>query len=80
MVKKKKILTVARCWLYLSFLGCYIFQVRVSFLNTTAIFLKIEASYNEHSFKRFFVAVRNLTNWPLIGQETQTEQKEPVRT
>ena len=55
--KKKKILAVARCWPYVSFLGCYIFQVRVSFLNATAIFFKLEASNNEHSFKRFFVAV-----------------------
>ena len=77
---KKKILAVARCWLYVSLLGCYIFQVRVSFLNTTVIFYKIEASNNEHSLNRFFVAIWNLTNWPLIGQETQTEQKEPVRT
>ena len=38
MVKKKKILAVVRCWLYVSFLGCYIFQIRVSLLNTTAIF------------------------------------------
>ena len=54
---KKKILAVARCWLDVSLLGCYIFQVRVSFLNTTAIFFKMEASYNEHSFNRFLVAV-----------------------
>ena len=36
MVKK----ITARCWLYVSFLGCYIFQIRVSFLNTTSIFFK----------------------------------------
>ena len=53
----KKILAVARCWLYVSLLGCYIFQVRVSFLNTTVIFYKIEASNNEHSLNRFFVAI-----------------------
>ena len=74
MVKKKKNKKTCRSF------QCYIFQVRVSFLNMTTIFLKIEASNNEHSFNRFFVAVWNLTNWPLIGQQTQSEQKEPVRT
>ena len=49
MVKKKK--NTCRSF------QCYIFQVRVSFLNMTANFLKIEASNNEHSLNRFFVAV-----------------------